>query len=103
MAWDFSTEPEFEEQLAWMRRFVRDEIFPLESHDIVLLATDGVLEMLSGGPRDVCSTMGQCQLVDILRKSTHDLAEIHRRILNAGDASTAGRDDVALLGLELTE
>jgi hypothetical protein len=81
----------------------RDEIFPLESHDIVLLATDGVLEMLSGGPRDVCSTMGQCQLVDILRKAPHDLAEIHRRILNAGDASTAGRDDVALLGLELTE
>ncbi|UTI66934.1 acyl-CoA dehydrogenase family protein [Paraconexibacter antarcticus] len=31
MAWDFSTEPEFEEQLAWMREFVREEIWPLES------------------------------------------------------------------------
>jgi acyl-CoA dehydrogenase len=31
MAWDFSTEPEFQEQLDWMRRFVRDEIIPLES------------------------------------------------------------------------
>ena len=31
MAWDFHTEPEFEEQLAWMRAFVRDEIFPLET------------------------------------------------------------------------
>jgi acyl-CoA dehydrogenase len=30
MAWDFSTEPEFEAQLEWMRRFMRDEIFPLE-------------------------------------------------------------------------
>jgi acyl-CoA dehydrogenase len=30
MAWDFSTEPEFEEKLAWMRSFVRDEIMPLE-------------------------------------------------------------------------
>ena len=30
MAWDFSTEPEFEEKLAWMREFVRDEVFPLE-------------------------------------------------------------------------
>jgi hypothetical protein len=39
----------------------------------------------------------------MLRKAPHDLAEIHRRILNAGDASTAARDDVALLGLELTE
>ena len=31
MAWDFSTEPEFEAQLAWMREFVREEIWPLES------------------------------------------------------------------------
>jgi acyl-CoA dehydrogenase len=30
MAWDFSTEPEFEEKLAWMREFVRTEIYPLE-------------------------------------------------------------------------
>jgi acyl-CoA dehydrogenase len=30
MAWDFSTEPEFEEKLAWMREFVREEVFPLE-------------------------------------------------------------------------
>jgi len=30
MAWDFSTEPEFEEQLAWMRAFVRDEVAPVE-------------------------------------------------------------------------
>ncbi|MGH9064059.1 MAG: acyl-CoA dehydrogenase family protein [Acidimicrobiales bacterium] len=31
MAWDFSTEPEFEEKLEWMRGFVREEIFPLET------------------------------------------------------------------------
>ncbi|WP_028660249.1 acyl-CoA dehydrogenase family protein [Nocardioides insulae] len=34
MAWDFSTEPEFEEQLAWMRTFVREEIYPLELVDL---------------------------------------------------------------------
>jgi acyl-CoA dehydrogenase len=34
MAWDFSTEPEFEEKLAWMRTFVRDEIMPLETLDL---------------------------------------------------------------------
>jgi acyl-CoA dehydrogenase len=34
MAWDFSTEPEFEAQLAWMRGFVRDEIIPLETLDL---------------------------------------------------------------------
>ncbi|HEX3318909.1 MAG TPA: acyl-CoA dehydrogenase family protein, partial [Solirubrobacteraceae bacterium] len=31
MAWDFSTEPEFQEQLDWMREFVRQEIWPLET------------------------------------------------------------------------
>src|SRR5215203_335505 len=31
MAWDFSTEPEFQEQLDWMREFVREEIWPIES------------------------------------------------------------------------
>jgi acyl-CoA dehydrogenase len=31
MAWDFSTEPEFERELVWMRDFVREEVFPLET------------------------------------------------------------------------
>lgn len=31
MAWDFSTEPEFDKKLQWMREFVREEIIPLET------------------------------------------------------------------------
>jgi acyl-CoA dehydrogenase len=31
MAWDFSTEPEFEEKLDWIRTFVRDEVEPLDT------------------------------------------------------------------------
>jgi acyl-CoA dehydrogenase len=34
MAWDFSTEPEFESKLEWMRGFVREEIMPLEVLDV---------------------------------------------------------------------
>ncbi|MCZ7528445.1 MAG: acyl-CoA dehydrogenase family protein [Acidimicrobiia bacterium] len=30
MAWDFSTEPELEEKLEWVRTFVREEVEPLE-------------------------------------------------------------------------
>src|SRR6267143_1771339 len=30
MTWDFSTEPEFEAKLDWMRNFVREEVYPLE-------------------------------------------------------------------------
>jgi acyl-CoA dehydrogenase len=31
MTWDFSTEPDFEAKLQWMRELVRDEILPLET------------------------------------------------------------------------
>jgi acyl-CoA dehydrogenase len=34
VAWDFSTEPEFEEHLEWMRALVREEIYPLETLDL---------------------------------------------------------------------
>jgi acyl-CoA dehydrogenase len=32
--WDFSTEPEFQAHLDWMRDFVREEIWPLETLDL---------------------------------------------------------------------
>ena len=31
MAWDFSTEPEFQKHLDWMREVVREEVWPLET------------------------------------------------------------------------
>jgi acyl-CoA dehydrogenase len=43
LAWDFSTEPEFEEKLAWMRQFVRDEVFPIETLE---LTYDQVLTLI---------------------------------------------------------
>jgi hypothetical protein len=79
-----------------------EEIFPAEARDILLLATDGVFEMFAGHRRP-CSTMGQCRLSNVVEKAPHDLAEIHRRILSAVGAAAKDRDDVALLGLELTE
>ena len=77
-----------------------DEVFPAEPGDILLLATDGVFELFAGHRRP-CSTMGQCRLADVVQSASHDLAEIHRRILSAVEKNAHGRDDVALLGLEL--
>ena len=34
MAWEFATDPGFEEQLVWMREFVREQIYPLETLDL---------------------------------------------------------------------
>ena len=31
MTWDFATEPEFEAKLEWMRTFVRENVWPLET------------------------------------------------------------------------
>ncbi len=41
MAWDFQTDPEFEEKLAWMRGFVREEIMPLETLQHEWRSTEG--------------------------------------------------------------
>ena len=30
MAWDFSTEPEFQHKLDWVKKFVEEELIPLE-------------------------------------------------------------------------
>ena len=79
-----------------------EQVFPLEPKDILLLTTDGVFEMFAGHRRP-CSTMGQSRLADFVEKAPHDLAEIHKRILATVEARAQGRDDVALLGLELTE
>lgn len=34
MTWDFSTEPEWEQELDWIRELMREEILPLESLDL---------------------------------------------------------------------
>jgi acyl-CoA dehydrogenase len=52
MAWDFSTEPEFEEKLAWMRDFMRDEIIPLETLDLPYDRLKSVIVPLQQKVRD---------------------------------------------------
>jgi acyl-CoA dehydrogenase len=38
MAWDFSTEPQFQKKLDWIDDFVRTEVLPLETLDLDWLA-----------------------------------------------------------------
>ena len=46
MAWDFSTEPDFQAQLDWMAAFVREEIWPLETLDLDTAQLDRALRPL---------------------------------------------------------
>lgn len=46
MAWDFETEPEYAAKLDWARRFVDDEIIPLETLDIGDAALRHILDPL---------------------------------------------------------
>ena len=48
MAWDFSTEPEFNAKLDWMRAFVRENIWPLETLTDEL-GYDGLVRVSMGG------------------------------------------------------
>jgi sigma-B regulation protein RsbU (phosphoserine phosphatase) len=79
-----------------------EEVLEVEPRDILLLSTDGVFELFSGHRRP-SSTIGQSRLADLIEKAPHDLAEINKRIIMTVSSTAAGRDDVALLGLELTE
>ncbi len=79
----------------------REETISAAAKDILLLATDGVFEILSA-PRRPCSTMGQCQFTELVGSAPHDVAEISRRIVaTAEEATTGGRDDLALLGIQI--
>jgi acyl-CoA dehydrogenase len=54
MAWDFSTDPDFQEQLDWMAQFVRDEIWPLETlvEELDQAALDRIYEPLQQRVRE---------------------------------------------------
>jgi acyl-CoA dehydrogenase len=53
MAWDFSTEPDFEEKLEWMRSFVRDELYPLETLELTWEQFLRVIEPLQEKVKEV--------------------------------------------------
>jgi hypothetical protein len=78
----------------------REETISVAARDILLLATDGVFEILSA-PRRPCSTMGQCQFTELVGSAPHDIGEISRRIVASAHEATNGRDDLALLGLQI--
>ena len=78
----------------------REETISVAAKDILLLATDGVFEILSA-PRRPCSTMGQCQFTELVGSAPHDVGEISRRIVATAQEATNGRDDLALLGLQI--
>jgi hypothetical protein len=79
----------------------REEVISVAARDILLLATDGVFEILSASRRP-CSTMGQCQFTDLVSGATHDIDEIGQRIKATAAASEGGsRDDLTLLGIQI--
>jgi hypothetical protein len=78
----------------------REETISVAAKDILLLATDGVFEVLSA-PRRPCSTMGQCQFTELVGSAPHDIGEISRRIVATAQASIGSRDDLTLLGLQI--
>jgi serine phosphatase RsbU (regulator of sigma subunit) len=78
----------------------QEEVVSMASKDILLLATDGVFEVLSA-PRRPCSTMGQCQLTELVSSAPHDIVEIDRRIMQTAQDAANGRDDLTLLGMQV--
>ena len=89
MAWDFSTDPEYAEQLAWVEEFVREECEPLdliikESHDL----NDPVRQALIPPLQQIVKERGLW--------ATHLGPAPRRARLRPGEAGPAERDPRAL-------
>lgn len=76
-----------------------DDVFPLDTGDLVLLMTDGVLDALHRED----DQLGLWTIIDLLAKAPRDLEEINRRIVSLVEQRTGGArpDDLTLLGLEV--
>ena len=85
MAWDFSTDPEWAEQLAWVESFVREECEPIdlivkESHDL----NDPVRQALIPPLQEIVKERGLW--------ATHLGPAPRRARLRPGEAGAAQRD-----------
>ena len=78
----------------------QETVYPALSRDIVILTTDGVLDSLS--ERRLDGSMGDSsRLIRIIETGPHDVNDLGKRIIGAVETTAGGRDDVALLGLQL--
>ena len=88
MSWDFSTEPEFEDQRQWIAGFVRDSVEPLD-----LLYADRIYQPLQP-PYDVVVANLTAWLLE--RSASRLLAAVAPRgILILSGLQTTERDAVA--------
>jgi hypothetical protein len=79
----------------------QERSYPMEERDILLLATDGVFDLVARPESLQQSQLGKFELVQIIEEAPHDLAAIHREIVSRAESMPSSRDDVALLGIEL--
>jgi len=78
----------------------QETVYPALSRDIVILTTDGALDVLSGRRGDG-SIGDSSRLILIIETGPHDVGDLGRRIISAVESAVGDRDDVALLGLQL--
>lgn len=69
--------------------------------DILVFATDGVLDVFEGQRRPG-ATIGFSRFADFLSSLPHDLHALHDALERTVAATTRTRDDVAVLGIEIT-
>jgi serine phosphatase RsbU (regulator of sigma subunit) len=78
----------------------QETVYPALPRDIVILTTDGALDVLSERRGDG-SVGDSSRLIRMIETGPHDVGDLGRKIIAAVEATTGERDDVALLGLQL--
>src|ERR671929_147275 len=106
MAWDFSTEPEFQAQLDWMREFVQQEIWPIEPVFDGLGVSRRAFDMLCeralsrhafGGPLAEKQTVQNWIADSLAQMQAARLMTLHAAWKMDAEGASAARTEIALI------
>ena len=111
MAWDFSTDDAFEEQLAWMRGFVREEIMPIETldlnHDQVITVIRPLQEQVKARglwAAHLSSELGGMGFGQVKLGLMHEILgqSMYAPVVFGNNAPDSGNAELLAAGMEMT-
>ncbi|MGH3733760.1 MAG: acyl-CoA dehydrogenase family protein [Acidimicrobiales bacterium] len=111
MAWDFSTDAQYQEQLAWMREFVREEVFPLETlsleHDQLLAVMKPLQEQVKERglwAAHLAAELGGMGFGQVKLGLMHEILgqSMYAPVVFGNNAPDSGNAELLAAGMEMT-
>ncbi|MGC2167745.1 MAG: acyl-CoA dehydrogenase family protein [Acidimicrobiales bacterium] len=111
MAWDFSTDAQYEGQLEWMRGFVREEVFPLETLTLSRDQLLGVIKPLQDEVKKrglwaahLASELGGMGFGQVKLGLMHEVLgqSMYAPVVFGNNAPDSGNAELLAAGIEMT-